>query len=94
MEVSPNFYDVFKEVYAVLSLTENEFVEKIPDSIFQSIISYASKSDIEPHLDVNKELAEQDISDESKSILSILWYEYVCKGEEKTNIAKKWLKND
>ena len=75
-------------------MTDKELIKKIPDSIFQSIISYASKSEIEPHLDMNKELVEQDISDESKSFLSVLWYEYICEGEEKANIAKKWLNNE
>jgi len=90
MKNEQNFYEVFKEVYSVLSLTDNELVSKIPDRIFQSIVEYASKSDAQPYIDMDKEINEQKISDEAKSILSILWYEYMCDNEEKQDIAKMW----
>ncbi len=94
LEDVSNLYDVFKEVYAVLSLTDTEIVEKIPDNIFQNILEYASQSNIEPEVDTNLDLSEQKISNESKSFLSILWYKYMCTEEDKAEITKKWATSD
>ena len=88
LEESPKFCDVFKEVYTILSNSDEKIVKKIPDNIFLSIVTYASKSDLEPELD------EQDISEESKSILSIIWYEFACDEEEKFEIAQKWARKE
>lgn len=94
LEESPKFCDVFKEVYTILSNSDEKIVKKIPDNIFLSIVTYASKSDLEPEIDMNKELDEQDISEESKSILSIIWYEFACDEEEKFEIAQKWARKE
>jgi len=72
-----NVHDVFKEVFSTLSLSDNEVLSKIPDDVLQKIMNYASGSYLEPSLDLDKPLAEQKISEESKNILAVLWQLYM-----------------
>ena len=65
------------EVYTALSYSDNEVIDKIPDDVLRKIINYSSNSDLEPKLDLDKPLEEQNISEESKSILAILWQLYM-----------------
>ncbi len=90
---SLSFNDVLKEVYAILSFADENMVSKIPDDIFQDIITNAAMSDYEPKIDMNKSLDEQDISNESKSFLTALWYKYMADDDEKSDIAKIWSSN-
>lgn len=72
-----NVHDVFKEVFTALSFSDKEVLNKIPDEILRKIMNYASGSDLEPNLDLDKPLIDQNISDESKSILAVLWQIYM-----------------
>ena len=77
MEKAKNVKDIFKEVYTALSLSSEEVVEKIPDNVFQKIIDFASDSTLMPNFNLEEPLIEQNISEESKNILAVLWQLYM-----------------
>ncbi len=77
MENDLKVYDIFKEVYATLTYSDSEVISKIPDHILQKIMLFAANSNIEPAIDVDKELSEQSISEEAQSILAVLWQLYM-----------------
>ena len=87
--------DTCKEVYTVLSLFEDELIEKIPSNVLRKIIELAADSEKEFHLDAEKKLEEQEISDASKDLIALIYYNYLTSDEnEKNELSKKWQEND
>ena len=86
--------DVYKEVFTVLSNFNDEVIKKIPNSVFNKIIDLAADSEIKVNIDVTKPLEEQDISEESKNILSLIYYKYIADNDEKKELIKLWDSND
>ena len=82
--------DAFKEVYTVLTFSDDAVTSKIPDEVFRSIVEHASNSSIEPNIDTEKDLLDQDISEEGKDLLSIIYYSFICNEEEKKDLFKLW----
>ena len=85
-----NLDDVFKEVYSVLTFSDQAITDKIPTEIYQDILERAANSTLEPKIDMDKSLLEQDISQEGKDLLSLLYYSFVCNEEEKKNLFRIW----
>jgi len=90
MENQISLDDAFKEVYTVLTFSDKDITSKIPDEVLRSIVEHASNSSIEPRIDMEKDLLDQDISEEGKDLLSIIYYSFVCNEEEKKNLFKIW----
>ena len=42
----------------------------------------------------NKKIEEQDISEDTKNFIALLYYNYVASVEEKKDILNIWIKND
>ena len=81
--VQVNMPNVLSQVYSVLQYLPDELLKKIPFQIRDNITKLKSK-DYEFEYDEAKELAEQDILEESKDMISALYLTYMC-GEEKKN---------
>ena len=60
-----------------------------------SEISFTNKlNEIEVNIDISKELEEQNISQESKDMISLLYYKYIADDDEKIELIKIWSNND
>ena len=58
------------------------------------IIKLSADSKIEVNIDVNKTIEEQNISEESKNMLSLIYYKYIANNNEKKELIKLWEFND
>ena len=85
--------DVYKEVFVVLSYFNETVIKKIPSTVFNEIIDFAADSNLEVEIDVTKKLKDQNISEESKSIISLIYYKYIV-DDEKQEVINIWREND
>lgn len=88
--------DVALETLEVLKYFNTEFTSRISKSFLNSLEELAkkSKSESEVKIDVNKKLIDQNISEETKDIISLIYYNYFADDKEKNEIAKIWKEND
>ena len=86
--------DVYKEVLIVLSNFNKEIVKKIPNSVFKKLVDLAADSTHNVNIDLNKALEEQNLFEESKEIISIIYYKYIAEDDEKKGLIKTWEIND
>ncbi len=77
---------VYSETIAVLDILGTEFIERIPKSLYNKILSEKSKY-YNPIYDASIDLKDQDISIDTAAFLSFLHYSYWCDDiEEKQEI--------
>lgn len=86
--------NICKEVFVVLSNFNKEVIQKIPDNIFKILMDGAADSTINVNIDISKDINEQKISQESKELISILYYKYIAEADEKKELIKLWEIND
>ena len=86
--------DICKEVFVVLSNFNKDIIKKIPDNIFKILMDGAADSTLDVNIDINKDINEQKISQESKELISILYYQYIAEADEKKELIKLWELND
>ena len=86
--------DVALETLEVLKYFNTEFTSKISESFLNSLKELAKKSKLEVKIDANKKLINQNISEETKDIISLIYYNYFADDKEKNEIAKIWKEND
>lgn len=87
-------YDVLKETLYVLSYFDNSFLEKIPDSFLNALKELALKSNKEVYIDYSKSLKEQNISDDCKDLISLIYYNYIASQDEKKELMNIWKSNE
>lgn len=90
----PDNNSVYKEVFMVLAYFDEEMLKKIPDTLLEKIKEYAAESKEEVYVDFNKELKNQDISEDAKDFISIIYYNYIADENEKIEIKKAWNNNE
>ena len=86
--------DIFKEVLVILSYFNEDVTDKIPRNVFNKIKDIAADSKENFYIDPNKSLDEQDISEQSKDLISLIYYDYMATEEEKVEISKLWNENE
>lgn len=69
--------DVAKELFTVLSYCDDSFIKNIPEYIFDKINQLSADSLKEVYVDRNKNLMEQDVSDDCKELLAELYFIYM-----------------
>ena len=84
---------IYSEVYAVLNVLGNEYINKIPSTIYQYIVDEKDNS-VQMCYDVNKTIDEQKISEETLMFISYLNLQYWCSEDEKQELLKKYKQND
>lgn len=84
--------DLAKELLIVLSYCDTNLIKNIPDSFINNLTNMAADSDKEIYIDSTKELSEQNISEECKDLLSIIYYMYVA--QDKDYVIDCWIKNN
>ena len=85
--------EIYSEVYQVLNLLENDYLNKLPDSLINML---REKRDVNynPQYTADISLNEQNIKKETISIIVLLYLNYWCKDEKEVLEVKKILKDN
>ena len=94
MEKIQEINDVCKEVLTILAYTDNSLIEQIPEKVFNKLQEFAADSNVEFFINSEIDLNDQDISDECKDFISLLYYSYIANEDEKKELAKMWNMNE
>ncbi len=86
MNKTITYEKVLKEVNYILQNYPNEIQNKIPDDFKQAIVSNMDKNYIPEPYDKNKTLDEQNISEETKKILALIYRNYIVSDEERKKL--------
>ena len=86
--------DVSKEVVEVLNHFDKSFVWKISPNFLDNLRELARESKKEIRLEANKKLSEQNISNQAKNCIALIYYEYIANAEEKQKIMSIWEQNE
>ena len=94
MEDIQKMNDVAKETMAILKYTNIKLVEKIPIKLINELTELAKKSNKNVIIEKDKKLKEQNISEDSKDLLSLIYYDYIAEDLAKKEILNEWSKNE
>ena len=94
MENVQNISNISKETLTFLAFFDNKMIEKIPSYVIAKLCKEAADSRLSFYIDTNKSFSEQTISEESKDLISLIYYDYIAEEEEKKEILKQWNLND
>lgn len=86
--------DVCKEVLTVLAYFNENLIEQIPNKTLQKLNEFAANSNISFYIDIEKGLNEQQISEECKDFIALLYYNYIADENEKKELSKRWNENE
>jgi len=86
--------DIANETLVVLNHFELKLINQIPQRVINYLKELAIKSKKKYKIDENKSLANQNISEQSKDLISYIYYKYIADEEKKKVILKKWDKNE
>ncbi len=82
---------VYTEIWAIIEKLDEKECEKIPENI-KNTIKENRDLDYNFKLDEERLLEEQDLQEETRALLYILYRDYIATEEEKHNIIQKELK--
>lgn len=94
MDNIQNISDISKETLTFLSFFDNEMLKKIPDYIIKELCEQAADSKLDFYVDVNKSFKEQQISEKSKDLIALIYYDYIAEEDEQKEILKQWDLNE
>lgn len=83
----------YTEVFEVLNLLGNEYIQKIPNKLYMYIAENRDKKSIIEY-DINTNILDQNISEDAKDMIAYLNLQYWCTPEEKERLLKQYEKND
>ena len=87
MENALIYSNVASELIEILNYLEEDVYKKIPSKVIENLSNIRNK-DYNFKIDKTKTLKEQNILNETKQILSILFLKYCCTGEEAVELLK------
>lgn len=90
--VSIEYSEAIVEVLEILQYSDDNIIEKIPKKLIEFWQRNKSTT-YKPNLDHSKSINEMDLNKKTKSIISMIYLNYLCDDEEKNNI-KLILKNN
>ena len=82
--------DIYSEVYAILNMLGKEYINKLPNDIY-NIIKEEKSTEYNPIYATTVALDKQDVKKETISIIAFLHLNYWCNEEEKIKY-QKWEK--
>ncbi len=85
--------EIYSEVYQILNLLGNEYIEKLPKSLF-SILKEKRDTNYNPQYVEDIPLNKQDVKKETISIIALLYLNYWCDNENEKFKLKQILKNN
>lgn len=86
--------DVYKEVFTTLSFFSDDLIDKIPSNVLEAIGNLSLNSNANLYIDKGKSLKSQDISEDSKNLISLIYYTYIANENEKNELLKLWNENE
>lgn len=86
--------DVASEVLMILNYFNNDMLERIPTKFLEELKEQASTSNYNIEIDITKKLTEQNISEKSKDLISLIYYSYIADETERIQIMKLWNENE
>lgn len=86
--------DVAKETIDIINYFNPKFIAKISSTFLNGLKELAKNSEKITQIDKTKKLKEQNISEESKDLISLIYYNYIATEEEKRKLAKIWNENE
>ena len=79
------YSEVIVEVLEILEYSDDNILEKIPKKLIKFWKRNKSKT-YKPNLDHDKSISEMNLKDKTKSILSMIYLNYLCNDEESKKI--------
>ncbi len=89
-----NTNKIAKEVLVILKYFSNDVIEKIPKNFLNFLKELASNYNDKIYIDTTLNLENQNISEESKDLLALIYYSYIAEKEEKKQIQLCWNENE
>ena len=86
--------DICKEVLSILAFCDEELIKKIPTQVMRKLVEIAADSEESYYIEKNKKLCEQYITEESKDLISLIFYSYIADENEKKELLDAWNKNE
>lgn len=86
--------DTCKEVLSILAFCDEEIIKKIPTQVMRKLMEIAADSEESYYIEKNKKLCEQYITEESKDLISLIFYSYIADENEKKELLDAWNKNE
>lgn len=78
----------FSEVYDIINHLEKSLYNKIPQS-FIDLVKQNLSNEYISKIDYNKSINEQEISREARSVLSIIYRDFICPKEKREELRRK-----
>lgn len=95
MKNEDEFVSIACETLCILEHCDKSFVNRIPIKILNKLKSIKSNSSITNiKIYKNRKIEEQDISEDTKNFIALLYYNYVANVKERKDILNIWIKND
>ena len=85
--------DIYSEVYAILNMLGKEYINKLPNDIY-NIIKEEKSSEYNPVYATTVALDRQVVKKESISIIAFLHLNYWCNEEEKIKLRELFDENE
>lgn len=79
---------IFAEVLDIINNSEKEVKEKIPQKLYQQLEKNTDKS-YEVNIDYSREDWDNNISEETKEILALIYRDYIVSPEERKELIKE-----
>ena len=86
--------DVANEVVTIFDYTDSKLLENLPKEILKYLKITAKQSDKKFNLEPGKSLSEQNLSEESKNLMALLFGLYMADERDKEYIKKCWDDNE
>ena len=86
--------NIAKETIIVLNYFDESFISKISNSFLLKLKELAKDSNLVVKIDKYKSLKEQNISNECKDLISIIYYKYVASKDEQKELWNLWNNNE
>ena len=78
--------DTCKELLTLISYSDQDIQDKIPQEIYAYLMNKAADSNKEVLIDVSKPLEDQNLSEQVLDLFSLLYFNYVATDIEKNNL--------
>lgn len=85
--------EMYSEVYSILNLLGNNYIAKLPKSLFK-MIEEEKSSIYNPQYSEDKSLNEQNIKRESLAMIALFHLNYWCNSNEEKEQLKQLFKNN
>ena len=91
--VSVDYSEAMVEILDILDHSEDDIRKRIPAKLINFWNENKSKT-YKPQLDHSKPIKEMGIKKKTKTIIAMIYLNYLCDGKEKEELKKQMIKND